>query len=122
MPRLGVCVSLDRAFAGSPEFAERLARQARRMVAAGCDVIIPAEGVVNTVLVRNRVHAIDDTPVLDSYGSVLAFAEMLVRLRQRSGLSVGRQGRYAQPPEPLVWHLRQVTAAVLQESDARLKP
>jgi Asp/Glu/hydantoin racemase len=113
---------LDQAFAGSPEFAERFARQARRMVADGCDVIIPAEGVVNTVLVRNELQSIDGTPVLDSYGSLLAFAEMLIQLRRRSGLSIGRSGAYKQPPESLIRHLRRVTTQVLQESEERLKP
>lgn len=111
---------LDRAFGGSPEFVERFARQARRMIAEGCDVIIPAEGVVNTVLVRNGFHALDGTPVLDSYGSLLAFAEMLVQLRRRSGLSIGRRGAYAQPPESLVRHLRRITAEVLRQSEAQL--
>jgi Asp/Glu/hydantoin racemase len=112
---------LDEAFAGSPQFAERFARQGRRMVADGCDVIIPAEGVLNTVLVRNEIQTIDGTPVLDSYGSLLTVAEMLVQLRRRSGLSVGRSGAYAQPPDSLVRHLRRVTTGILQESDKRLK-
>lgn len=113
---------LDRAFAGSPEFVERFAGQARRLIADGCDVIIPAEGVINTVLVRNKVQAVDGTPVLDSYGSLLAFAEMLVQLRRRSGLSIGRRGAYCQPPESLVRHLRRITCGVLQDSEARLGP
>jgi Asp/Glu/hydantoin racemase len=106
---------LDEAFAGSPELVERFAAQARRMVAAGCDVIIPAEGVVNTVLVRNKLHSVDGTPVLDSYGALLAFAEMLVQLRRRSGLAVGRRGIYAQPPDSLVRHLRRITREALRD-------
>jgi len=113
---------LDRAFAGSPELVERFAAHARGMVAGGCDVIIPAEGVVNTVLVRNKLDAVDGTPVLDSYGALLAFAEMLVQLRRRSGLSVGRRGAYAKPPESLLRHLRRMTVGVLQDSDAKPAP
>jgi allantoin racemase len=113
---------LDQAFAGSPALVERFAGQAKRMVAGGCDVIIPAEGVVNTVLVRNKLHNVDGTPVLDSYGALLAFAEMLVQLRRRSGLAIGRRGAYAQPPELLVRHLRRITSEVLRDSDARLTP
>lgn len=113
---------LDQAFAGSPQFAERFANEARRLVAGGCDVIIPAEGVINTVLVRNKLHAVGGTPVLDSYGSLLAFAEMLVTLRRRSGLSIGRRGAYARPPESVLRHLRRITTGVLQDSEARLTP
>jgi len=113
---------LDRAFAGSPELVERFTAHARGMVVGGCDVIIPAEGVVNTVLVRNKLDAVDGTPVLDSYGSLLAFAEMLVQLRRRAGLSIGRRGAYAKPPESLVRHLRRMTVGALQDSETRPAP
>jgi len=104
---------LDRAFAGSPEFVERFARQARALVAGGADVIVPAEGVLNTVLVRNGVREVDGTPVLDSYGALLGLAEMLVNLRRRTGFATGRAGAYARPPEALVDHLRSLTAGIL---------
>jgi Asp/Glu/hydantoin racemase len=110
---------LDAAFAGSPDFARRFSEQASRLVAAGADVIIPAEGVVNTVLVRNQVQEVTGAPVLDSYGALLAFAEMMVQLRRRSGLPIGRRGVYARPPAPIVDHLRNVTAAALADA-ARL--
>ena len=109
---------LDLAFAGSPEFVARFAGQARRLIDAGCDLVIPAEGVVNTVLVRNKVDEIDGTPVLDSYGALLAYAEMLVQLRRRAGLKVARRGSYARPPESLVRHMREITGAVLEEAAA----
>lgn len=105
---------LDAAFAGSPAFVRRFSEQAQRLIAAGCDVIIPAEGVVNTVLVRNKVQDIEGVPVLDSYGALLAFAEMLVQLRRTSGLPIGRRGSYARPPEPIIRHLRKVTGAALE--------
>lgn len=105
-----------RAFAGSPGLVQRFSRQAARMVASGADVIIPAEGVVKTVLVRNSLREVEGTPVLDSYGALLAFAEMLVQLRRRSGLATGRRGAYARPSEPLVRHLRKITTEVLRDA------
>jgi len=107
---------LDQAFAGSPEFTEEFSRQADRLTARGADLIIPAEGVLNTVLVRNEVREIDGTPVLDSYGSLLAFAEMLVQLRRRSGLSVARGGAYARAPRKFVENLRRITVDYLSKS------
>jgi hypothetical protein len=74
------------------------------------------------VLVRNKLDAVDGAPVLDSYGSLLAFAEMLVQLRRRAGLSIGRRGTYAKPPESLVRHLRRMTVGALQDSEARPAP
>jgi allantoin racemase len=109
---------LDEAFAGSPAFVERFARQAQSMIAQGADVIIPAEGVLNTVLARNECEAVNGTPVLDSYASLLAFAEMLVRLRRDSGLRIARGGAYARPPETLIRHLRRITASALEEAEA----
>ena len=107
---------LDEAFAGSPEFVGEFAPLAARMAAAGADLIIPAEGVLNTVLVRNEVREVDGTPILDSYGSLLAFAEMLVQLRRRSGLSVARGGAYARAPLGFVENLRRITSDYLSKS------
>jgi ABC-type branched-subunit amino acid transport system permease subunit len=70
---------LDAAFTGSPALVEGFASQARRMIAGGADLVIPAEGVINAVLVRNACPAVDGVPVLDFYGALLSFAEMLVR-------------------------------------------
>jgi len=107
---------IDRAFAGSPEFAKQFSLQAARLIAAGSDLIIPAEGVLNIALVRNEVHEIDGTPVLDSYGSLLAFAQMLVHLRRRTGLSVGRRGAYARAPQKIIDTLRRITVGCLSTS------
>jgi uncharacterized membrane protein affecting hemolysin expression len=62
---------------------------------------------------------VEGTPVLDSYGALLAFAEMLVQLRRRSGLATGRRGVYARPSEQLVRHLRKITADVLHDAQTR---
>lgn len=107
---------LDRAFAGSPDFVERFVAQAQRVVDAGADVVIPAEGVLNTVLVRNGVRQVRECPVLDSYGALLALAQALVQLRRRSGLLVGRRGAYARPPRELVQHLRGTARDILHEA------
>lgn len=104
---------VDAAFAGSPAFVERFSRQASVLLGQGVDIIIPAEGVLNIALVRNQVRAITTAPVLDSYGSLLAFAEMMVQLRRRSGLQTSRRGAYASPPSGLVPNLHGILAAVL---------
>lgn len=107
---------LDRAFAGSPEFVKEFTRQADHLIRLGADVIIPAEGVLNTVLVRNEVRSIGGTPVLDSYGSLLALAEMLVQLRRRSGLSTSRNGAYVRAPQAVSDNLRGITMGALQSA------
>jgi len=113
---------LDKAFSGSKEFVDRFSAQARSLIRAGVDVVIPAEGVLNTVLVRNRLSEIDGIPVLDSWGAVLGMAEMLVRLRKRTGLRVGRGTAYFRPSAAIVNHLRRVTLESLEEMRTLAEP
>ena len=110
---------LESAFGGSPAFVKSFSAQVARMVEAGADLIIPAEGVINTVLVRNNIREVDGVPIIDSYGSLLAYAEMLVQLRRKSGLTMARRGVMARPPTPLLDHVRAVTADMLQDATAR---
>ena len=108
---------LDEAFSGGGPMVDRFIAHARALVERqDVDVLIPAEGVLNTVLVRNGVRDVDGVPVLDSYGALLQHAHMLARLRSRTGLAVGRRGGYARPPAPVMKHLRSLTAAVLREA------
>lgn len=108
---------LDHAFAGSPEFVARFSAQAGDLIAAGADIIIPAEGVLNVALVRNGVTTAAGAPVLDSYGSLLTLAEAMVRLRRASGLTVSRVGEFARPPARIVASLRGVAADILGAHD-----
>jgi len=108
---------LDEAYHGRGPLLARFEAHARSMIAHhDVDVIIPAEGVLNTMLVRNRIHEVDGVPVLDSYACLLQHADMLVRLRRRTGMAVGRHGIYATPPAHVMKHLRRLTASMLQEA------
>jgi allantoin racemase len=109
-------IDIDGAFNGSREFTERMAADCRALIARGADVIIPAEGALNIALVRNGLQVVDGVPVLDSYGALLGMAELLVRMRQTSGLTTGRNGRYARPHAAIVRHLSVVTSSVLEEA------
>ena len=110
---------LERGFSGDATLIARLTEQLRKMVAAGADIIIPAEGVLNSVLVHNRISHVDGVPVFDSFGSVMASAEMLVKLHRSTGLRNAKTGAYAKPPAEFVRHFRQVAIKTLQEADAR---
>jgi len=87
-----------------PEMAEAFANPeiligyfqtaARRAIAEGADVIIPAEGVLSEFLYNNHINMIDDVPVLDSFGVVWTYAAMMVNLREKLGLSVSRKMHY----------------------------
>ena len=100
---------LDAVCAAPGEFIDRFVRQASALIRSGVDVIIPAEGLLNTVLVRSGVREIEGVPVLDSYGALLAHAEMLVRIRRCSGPTTTPDG----VPEQVADQLRSATAAML---------
>jgi Asp/Glu/hydantoin racemase len=82
---------------------------ARRAIAEGADAIIPAEGVLAELVAAKAEKRIDDVPVIDTLGTVLGYAEMLVHLRRRSGLEVGRQWSYARPDAETVAQVRAAT-------------
>lgn len=118
----GTSVDLHGVRPGSQEFIDSFIGQARSLIRFGVDVIIPAEGVLNTVLVHNKVSEVDGVPVLDSYGALLGMAQMLVGLRQRTGLRVGRGAAYFKASTAVVSHLRRVTGDVLAEMRALAEP
>lgn len=91
------------------DLVERIEAVAREAVARGADVIIPAEGVLNTALVRRGVRTLAGVPVLDAYGTLLNYAEMLVRLNRMSALRVSHAGFYAGPDAAGVDHFTKVT-------------
>lgn len=95
---------------------DRLVANIRRLVAAGADIIIPGEGVLNALLVRNGIDNVDGVPVFDSFGSVMATAEMLVRLRRTTGLRNARQGAYRRPDARFVAHARDIAIRALTEA------
>lgn len=76
------------------------------MIEDGADAIIPAEGVLNELLVANRVQRIGEAAVLDSIGVTWNYAEMMVNPRRRTGLTVGRRWEYARPGPEVIEHVR----------------
>jgi allantoin racemase len=105
---------LDAVHGGGGDLGERVGRAAEVAVARGADVLIPAEGVLNTALMRQGLRAIGGVPVLDAYGALLAYAEMLVRLRRTTGLSVSRAGAYARPDDATAAHIAAWSTANLR--------
>ena len=111
---------LDQAFAGSSEFVRRFEDSCRQQVGStGADVLIPAEGVLNTALVRNGVQEVDGLPVLDAYAILLSYTGMLVNLRRTTGMGVSRIAYGPRPPDSLVAHFRDGARSVLAEAQAQ---
>jgi allantoin racemase len=101
--------ALARGFEAPQPVIDSFTRAAKRAIADGADVIIPAEGMLAELLHVNGVTAIDDAPVLDVFGTTWAYAAMLVRLRQQAGLQVGRAWHYRRDDAGFVRELAQGT-------------
>ena len=110
---------LESVHGGGGDLVERAEAVARRAVALGADIIIPAEGVLNTALMRRGVKTLAGVPVMDAYGTLLCYAEMLARLHRFSALSVSHTGYYAGPDAEGFDHFTRITAEALSKNHSR---
>jgi len=69
-------------------------RTARELIAAGADVIVPAEGVMAEILAREGVKKIDKAVVVDVFAAAWSHALSLVRLH-RAGIGTSRAWLYS---------------------------
>ncbi len=104
---------LEGVYDGGGDLEQRLERVAQVAVDRGADLVIPAEGVLNTSLVRRGIRTLAGVPVLDAYGTLLSYAEMLVRLRRSTGTQVSHAGAYGRPADDVVDHLAGATGEAL---------
>lgn len=95
------------AYAGDPApLVERFRADARALIARGADVIIPGEAPLCLLLARAGVNEVDGVPVVDSLAATIKTAEMMVGLRQTTGVSPCRRGYFqAKPPRERVKEL-----------------
>lgn len=110
MPSAWGEAELDEALREPAKLVADFEVSAAAAVAAGADLLIPAEGVFNEVLFKNGIARFQDTPVMDCVGAALLAAEMLVNLRRRAGISVGRQWAYAKPGAEMLADIRKHVA------------
>jgi hypothetical protein len=88
-------LDLDKGFSGSAELVERFRVNARRLIAKGADVLIPAEGVLNILMVRNGLEEVDGVPGQPGLGRQGQWGCSLTRGKGRAAR--GRSGAYARP-------------------------
>jgi Asp/Glu/hydantoin racemase len=65
-------------------------REARRLLDAGADVIVPTGGIPMMLFGTERGANIDGAPIVNGVTVVVKAAEMAVRLRQLDGLEISR--------------------------------
>lgn len=107
---------LGRAFAEPAQIMAAFTAAARTAIAAGADVIIPAEGVLNELVVAQGLTEIDGVCVMDAVGVVIAHAQMLATLAARTGLHAGRRWHYPKPPADVLAQLAEDGPAAARSS------
>ena len=95
------------AFREPSAFLAAFERTATRAIDEGADLIIPAEGIFAELLWANGIRRIGGVSVMDSLGTLFMYAELLVNLRRRSGLEVGRRWEYSRPAPEVLQRVRE---------------
>src|SRR6185295_16688903 len=72
--------------------------QARPLVDAGAEVIIPAGGLPMLLFAREESFTIDGAVVLNGIATVAVAAEAALKLRRLTGAAVSRRGTFAKAP------------------------
>ncbi len=90
---------------GGNLIVERFKANAKRLIADGADIIIPAEGFLAGLLHQFSVTEVDGVPVFDVHGACYALAECLAGLRKASSFKVSRKGAYAKAPNDRLVHV-----------------
>jgi Asp/Glu/hydantoin racemase len=84
---------------GEPQsLLERFHEAARAMIREGVDVIIPGEAPLCALLMKHRIHRVDNVPVVDALGATIKMAESMVDLRRSSGLAPARNSYFTDKP------------------------
>lgn len=74
-------------------------REAKALLDAGADVIVPAGGLPMLLFAAERGANIDGAPVVNGLLVLAKMAEAAIRMRELGGVSVSRRSNYARPPQ-----------------------
>ena len=93
---------MARAFSQPEGLLKAFNQAAQRAISQGADVIIPAEGVLSTVISASQLKVIGGAPVIDVFAVTWRYAVMMVRLQRDCQIQVSRVGAYAQSDPALI--------------------
>ena len=74
----------------------------RRAVKNGAEVILPGCGLLNLIVVENKMTEIDGATVLDVSGALMKTAEAMITLKKVSGIGMTRAGLYESPAKNIL--------------------
>jgi len=89
--------TLSRSYEDPTIVLNRFLEKCKELIAQGADVIIPGCGVLNVLLALNKVNSYHGAVILDTIGSSVKVAEVMVELKQKVSLTVSRRGVYSSP-------------------------
>jgi allantoin racemase len=100
---------LDRAFedkAACGHVVQQFTAAARVGIDKGAETIIPAGGIVMTILAFAGVHQLDNVPIVNGLIALTKMAEMAVRIRRLTGVFTSKRMMYAPPSGTLLADIR----------------
>ena len=101
--------AMDQAFedkAACDQVVARFTEAARAGIAKGAETVIPAGGIVMTVLAFAGVHQVDGVPIVNGLLALTKMAEMAVRMRRLTGVFTSKRMMYAPPTGQLLADIR----------------
>jgi hypothetical protein len=101
----------DRAFedaAVRDDIIEQFCRAARQGLAKGAESVIPAGGIVMTLLAEAGVHEIDGAPVVNGLFALVKFGELAASMRGLTGHFTSKRLTYAPPSGALLDDIRRI--------------
>jgi allantoin racemase len=102
---------VDRAFEDDgvrAEIIDQFRAAARLGLAKGAETIIPAGGIVMTLLAQAGVHEIDNAPVVNGLIALVKIGELAASLRRLTGHFTSKRLTYAPPTGALLDDVRRV--------------
>ncbi|MBI2528223.1 MAG: hypothetical protein HYV93_19870 [Candidatus Rokubacteria bacterium] len=97
---------VDRWFADPAPVIEKFTREAHVLLERGAEVLIPACGCLNQVVVESGLKTIDGAIVLDAAAAAVKVAEMLVDLARVNRQPVSRRAAFPRPSRQLLDSVR----------------
>jgi allantoin racemase len=100
---------LDRAFEDKTvcaQVVEQFVQAAQVGIGKGAETVIPAGGIVMTILGFAGVHKVNDVPIVNGLIALTKMAEMAVRIRQLTGVFTSKRMMYAPPSGSLLADIR----------------
>jgi allantoin racemase len=100
---------LDRAFedkAVCEQVVQQFTEAAKAGIDKGAETIIPAGGIVMTILAFAGVHQVDNVPIVNGLIALTKMAEMAVRTRRLTGVFTSKRMMYAPPSGTLLADIR----------------